>query len=101
REGVDPAEVARRINAATGLKAHTNRAFERISTEFMLRTTGILVNFGMAIGLGFVIGVLIAGQTLYSFTLDNLRHFGALKAMGATNLTLVRMVCVQVLAVSL
>lgn len=45
--------------------------------------------------LGFLVGVAIAGQTFYNFTLDNLRYFGALKAMGASNWLLLRMVLLQ------
>ena len=48
---------------------------------------------------GVVIGVLVCGQMLYNFTLDNLRHYGAIKAMGASNRRLVGMVLVQALTV--
>ena len=46
-----------------------------------------------------MVGTAIAGQTFYNFTLDNLRHFGALKAMGASNGTLLRMILLQALVV--
>jgi putative ABC transport system permease protein len=49
--------------------------------------------------LGFVVGTAIAGQTFYNFTLDNLRHFGALKAMGASNGKLLRMIMLQAVIV--
>jgi putative ABC transport system permease protein len=45
--------------------------------------------------LGFVIGAAIAGQTFYLFTIDNLKQFGALKAMGVDNRQLVGMVLLQ------
>ena len=45
--------------------------------------------------LGFLVGTAIAGQTFYNFTLDNLRHFGALKAMGAGNGQLLKMILLQ------
>ncbi|MFN0133043.1 MAG: ABC transporter permease [Phycisphaerales bacterium] len=99
RPGVDPKAVAARIEGATGLSAMTSAEFESHSTNFLLNSTGILANFGLAIGLGFLIGVLVCGQTLYQFTLDNLRHFAALKAMGAGDWLLVRMVATQVLTV--
>ncbi len=44
-------------------------------------------------------GVTIAGQTFYNFTLDNLRYFGTLKAMGATNRALLKMILLQALLV--
>jgi putative ABC transport system permease protein len=41
------------------------------------------------------VGLAVAGQTFYLFTLENLRQFGALKAVGVTNLRLVGMVLLQ------
>ena len=49
--------------------------------------------------MGFLVGTAIAGQTFYNFTLDNLRHFGALKAMGTPNSTLRQMILLQALCV--
>jgi putative ABC transport system permease protein len=99
KPGADVAEVARRIEGITGVKAMTTEAFAQKSTQELMDRTGILVNFGITIVLGFVIGLLVAGQTFYTFVLDNLRLFGALKAMGANNLTLVRMMVLQVVLV--
>ena len=97
--GQDRAEVARRIQQTTGLKALDGPAFEQQSMNELLGKTGILANFGITILLGFVIGLLVAGQTFYTFVLDNLRHFAALKAMGAAGATVLRMLCLQVLLV--
>ncbi|MFN7020810.1 MAG: ABC transporter permease [Phycisphaerales bacterium] len=99
KPGQSAEEVAARIESATGLEARTNDDFKSLTSGYILEKTGILVNFGLAVGLGFLIGTLIAGQLLYNFTLDNLRHFAALKAMGAGNRTLARMMFVQVGAV--
>ena len=64
-----------------------------------MKRTGIPVNFGITIALGFVIGAAVAGQTFYLFTLDNLKQFGCLKAMGVSNLRIVGMVLIQALVV--
>jgi putative ABC transport system permease protein len=98
RRDVPVAVLAERIRSATGLKALTGPQFESETMDYVLKKTGILVNFGITIALGFIIGVLAAGQTLYTFVLENLKHFAAIKAMGATNLALIRMVILQVLA---
>jgi putative ABC transport system permease protein len=100
KDGEDPAEVARRIEATTPYIARTGPEFEKVTAQYILKQTGILVNFGMAVGLGFVIGLLVTGQTFFNFTLDNLRHFAALKAMGTSTPTLIGMVMVQVLVVT-
>lgn len=100
RDGHDKHQVGAAIERATGLRALTGEQFEGVTSRYILEKTGIIINFGLAVGLGFVIGLLVAAQTLYAFTLDNLRHFAALKAMGASNTTIVRMMGVQVLVVA-
>lgn len=100
RDGADVGAVASAIAAATGCAARTRGEFEGISESYVLAKTGILVNFGITIALGFVIGVLVAGQLLYNFVVENLRYHAALKAMGATNGVLVRMVLTQALLAS-
>jgi putative ABC transport system permease protein len=66
-----------------------------------MSSTGIPVNFGITIALGFIIGVAIAGQTFYLFTIENLKQFGALKAMGLSNIRIVGMILLQALVVGL
>lgn len=95
--GVAPAELCRRIEASTGLLALTADEFKTRTYRYYIKYTGIPINFGIAVLLGFVIGTAIAGQTFYNFTLDNLRHFGTLKAMGAAPRTLLAMILVQAL----
>ena len=51
--------------------------------------------------LGFLVGTAIAGQTFYNFTIENLKQFGALKAMGATNGRIVGMILLQAMVVGL
>jgi putative ABC transport system permease protein len=96
-----PAEVARKIKEQTRLKALTSREFIDATIEYFMIYTGIPVNFGITAMLGFLIGTAIAGQTFYLFTIDNLKQFGALKAMGATNATIVGMILLQATIVGL
>jgi putative ABC transport system permease protein len=83
----------------TGLGAYTAQQFKDLTYNFFMKNTGIPINFGIADALGFLIGTAIAGQTFYNFTLENLRYFGTLKAMGATNAVLLRMIILQALVV--
>ncbi|MBI1292621.1 FtsX-like permease family protein [bacterium] len=99
--GVDPMELCERITATTGLQARTRDEFKLQTVGYFLKNTGIPINFGITVVLGFIVGMAIAGQTFFNFTQDNLRHFGTLKAMGATNLTLLRMILLQALVVGL
>ncbi|HEY7152427.1 MAG TPA: ABC transporter permease [Gemmataceae bacterium] len=113
-EGVAPEEVGRRITAQTrlkplkpdaparpGLKALTRRQFINSTLMYFVKRTGIVVNFGITVGLGFLVGCAIAGQTFYTFTLENLHQFGSLKAMGVTNSRIVGIVLTQAFVVGL
>lgn len=99
--GLDPKVVAARITEHTGLAAFTNWEFSWKTVQYFMKYTGIPINFGIAVLLGFLVGTAIAGQTFYNFTLDNLKQFGALKAMGASNWRLLRMIMLQALQVGL
>ncbi len=97
--GVSAEEVARRIEAQTGLRARTTDEFRWDCIGYYLRNTGIPVNFGITITIALIVGTVVAGQTFYLFTLENLKQFGALKAIGVTNWRLTRMVLLQALTV--
>jgi putative ABC transport system permease protein len=92
-------EVCRRIQAQTGLNAVTGEEFGWMTIRYYIRWTGIPVNFGITVMLGFIVGVAIAGQTFYLFTVENLKQFGALKAMGVNNRRIVGMILLQALVV--
>ena len=96
-DGEDVAVLAERIRAQTGLEALDSNAYAMRTLNYWMSETGIPINFGIAIVLGFFVGVAIAGQMFYNFTLDNLRYFGAFKAMGASTWRLLGMVALQAL----
>ena len=100
RPGVDTRQLAQRIAAETGLKALTWRDFTWATIGYYLGRTGIPVNFGITVALGFIVGAAVVGQTFYIFVLENLRQFGALKAMGVANGTILRMVLLQAMVVA-
>jgi len=99
KPGVDPNELCRRIESITGLAAYTQKGFKDLTFWYFFKYTGIPINFGISVALGFIVGTAIAGQTFYNFTLDNLKLFGTLKAMGASNGTLLRMIVLQAITV--
>ncbi len=94
----DPAqarEVCSRIDAATGLVARTRQELSDYVYDFYLYKTGIPANFAIAILLGFIVGVAIAGQTFSQYVNDNRRIFASLKAMGMRNSGLMRILLIQ------
>jgi putative ABC transport system permease protein len=98
-DGVAADVVCRRIGAQTGLLALTGREFARRTIVYYFRHTGIPLNFLVVVAIGFVVGVAVAGQTFYLFTVENLKQFAMLKAMGMTNAELVRMILLQAVVV--
>lgn len=95
RDGETPAVVAKRIEEQTGLKAMPREDFAQAGVDFIIQNTGIPLNFGITVALGFIVGVAIVGLTFSLFIRDNIKQFGALKAIGVTNGKIVRMVIVQ------
>jgi putative ABC transport system permease protein len=98
--GEEPHALAKKISAETGLKALTWQDFSFATIGFYLKRTGIPVNFGITVALGFIVGAAVVGQTFYIFVLENLRQFGSLKAIGVTNRTILRMVLLQSMVVA-
>ena len=95
KEGVDHVELCRRIEQQTGRLALTRREFFWKTVSYFLGSTGIPVNFGITIALGFIVGAAVTGQTLYLFIVESLKQFGALKAMGIPNRGILRMIVLQ------
>jgi putative ABC transport system permease protein len=101
KPGEDVQKVCDAITEKTGLLALTRGQFMWRTVGYFIRTTGIPVNFGITVALGFIVGTAIAGQTFYLFVLENLKQFGALKAMGLSNRRLIVMVLLQAIVVGL
>lgn len=97
--GTDADTVARRIEEQTGLRAFTRKQFAWATIWWFIRNTGIPVAFGGTVFLGFIVGLAVCSQTFYAFVLENLRNLGALKAMGASDGLLCRMLLLQAFTV--
>jgi putative ABC transport system permease protein len=91
--------LCQKIKEETGLIAYSSEDFAKLTMDYYLKYTGIPINFGIVVVLGFFIGVAIAGQTFYNFTLEHLRFLGTFKAMGASNKLLAKMAVIQALVV--
>jgi len=98
--GVSDREVCRRIDAATGLQALTSKEFGWKTIQYYIAHTGIPINFGITIAIALIVGAIVAGQTFYIFTLENLKQFGALKAIGVTNWRITGMILLQAMMVA-
>jgi putative ABC transport system permease protein len=98
---LDAHTVCDAIESKTGLQAVTRNDFIWNTMGYYLANTGIPVNFGITVLLGFFVGTAVAGQTFYLFTVENLRQFGTLKALGVSNARILRMVLLQAAVVGI
>jgi putative ABC transport system permease protein len=93
--GTTAADAAKAITEATGLKAVRRDDFIKASRDDVIENTGIPISIGTTDVLGVIVGIAIVGLTFTIFIAENLRQFGALKAIGVSNPQLVGMVLLQ------
>jgi putative ABC transport system permease protein len=78
-----------------GYVALTQDEFIQKITKFYIFQTGFGTNMLLMTIISFVVGLSISGQTFYTFILENLDKFGALKAIGAKSYELVAIILFQ------
>ena len=93
--GLNPADVVKAIENRTRLRARLSEDFAKDGINFIIETTGIPINFGITVILGVIVGIAIVGLTFSLFIRDNIKQFGALKAIGVTNNKIRVMVAAQ------
>lgn len=117
RSGISEEQCVLDIQRETGLKGYLNRGFtwaeyraetppavqdfNTATVGWYVKNTGIPISFGITVVIGFIVGTAISSQTFYTFVLENMKHLGALKAMGASTPTLCAMLLVQALTAGL
>ncbi|MBI2893834.1 MAG: FtsX-like permease family protein [Deltaproteobacteria bacterium] len=95
--GADVAALAARIGEIPNLDAYTRAAFSARSRDYWSSRTGVGTGFFMTAVMGILVGLVVVGQILYSGTLEHLKEYGTLKAMGASNGAIVRVIVYQAL----
>lgn len=78
-----------------GYLALTEDEFITKNTNYYLYETGLGTNVLIMTLISFIVGLSIAGQTFYTFVLENIEEFGALKAIGAKKNELITMILYQ------
>lgn len=94
--GTDVAELKRRISERlTAVDVETKDELVYRQGMYWVIGTGAGITVLVAAGLAIIVGVVIVAQTIYSATVDHIREYGTLKAMGATNGYLYRIIITQ------
>lgn len=84
--GTRAEDLAARIEASVpDVTALTTDAWGQKQQDYWMFGTGAGVTVLVAAGLGLLVGVVVVAQTIYAATVDHIREYGTLKAMGATN----------------
>lgn len=87
--------------AQLGYLALTKDEFIERTSTFYKYKTGLGTNVLIMTVISFIVGLSISGQTFYTFILENMEKFGALKAIGAKGRELVYMILFQATFTSL
>ena len=96
--GADVGRVsARAVAAVHGSEAHTSAEFADAMRELV--NQGFLPVVGALVGIGFAIGGAVIALTIYTATVEKSRDFGVLKAIGASDRFVYRIVVRQSLSV--
>lgn len=93
--GVEPVELARRIEAQTGFRARTAADFKEDTVRWNLVNSEDVGDVGAMLTLAMTVGFGMTAVLLYIFTTENLKQYAVLKAMGATSRLLLSMIFVQ------
>ncbi len=93
--GEDVDTVIDRINAIPHLAAYSHAQMSDRTRHYWSSRTGVGAGFFTTAVLGIIVGFVVVGQILYSGTLQYIREYGTLKAMGAKNGQVIRVILAQ------
>ena len=87
-------DIKREMGALGYLVLTKDEFMSKISAFYMFQT-GLGMNLLIMTVMSFIVGLSISGQTFYTFVLENIEKFGALKAIGAKSRELILMILFQ------
>ena len=73
----------------------TQAEIAAITRNYWEVRTGVGFILGLGATVGFIVGMVVVGQILYASVADHIREFGTLKAMGASNGVIYRIIFEQ------
>ena len=82
-------------NRLSGVDVFSKQAFSRKTRLYWTVETGVGFSFLLTILISYIVGMLIVGQTIYNSTVEHIKEFGTLKAMGATNFDIYKIILSQ------
>jgi putative ABC transport system permease protein len=96
--GADTAAVKSEIRRRLPYNdVYTSAEWAERSRSYWVASTGIGLNMYLTVFLGCLVGVVVVTQTLYTSTMEHLKEFGTVKAIGGSNLDIYRILGTQAL----
>lgn len=84
--GADPVAVRREIQARLPYNdVYTRDEWAKHSRDYWIKSTGLGLNMFITVFLGCLVGIVVVAQTLYTSTMEHLKEFGTVKAIGGGN----------------
>lgn len=100
--GASPGAVAAALRERVGpAQVFVASDLRNAIVRYILTKTAIGITFGTSTLFGLIVGFVIVGLSMFSAVVDNIREFGTLKAVGATNGDLALLLLVQAVIVAL
>lgn len=81
----DIAGILKELKKIPHVDVYTRQQYSRKTRLYWTWETGIGIGFGVTAVMALIVGMVVVGQTIYAATIEHLREFGTLKAIGATN----------------
>ena len=89
--GADAGAVRREVRRRLPYNdVYTRAEWADRSRRYWVESTGLGLNLGMTVLLGCLVGVVVVAQTLYTSTMEHLKEFGTVKAIGGSNADIYR-----------
>jgi len=100
--GVSQEELRDRLRQSmTGVDIYTAPEFAFITRWHWMIHTGVGLGILVGTGLSLIVGVVIVGQTMYSATIERLKEYGTLKALGMSNMSVASIIVRQAVVTGL
>ncbi len=74
---------------------YTKAAWAKRSRNYWVASTGLGLNMYLTVFLGCLVGVVVVTQTLYTSTMEHIKEFGTVKAIGGSNADIYRILGAQ------
>ncbi len=94
--GADPGSVRAEIRRRLPYNdVWTKAEWAKRSRSYWIESTGIGLNMYVTVFLGVLVGVVVVAQTLYTATMEHVKEFGVVKAIGGSNADIYRILVEQ------